>query len=137
VGYFWSEAQGWSLVWDQDEDEETAARSPSGGPIITWGGPPVAPKTGRNRWHFHLAPGAGSDQESEVVRLVSLGATRLDEVAGSDGRVVLADPDGNEPRVLVLGVGGFAGCRRWRARQRGCGSCGCSASAARTFSSRS
>ena len=28
VGYFWSEALGWPLVWDQDE--ETAIRSPRG-----------------------------------------------------------------------------------------------------------
>ena len=39
VGYFWSEALGWPLVWDQDQ--ETAIRSPHGGPKITWGGPPA------------------------------------------------------------------------------------------------
>ncbi len=43
VGYFWSEALGWPLVWDQDE--ETAIQSPHGGSKISWGGPPVAPKT--------------------------------------------------------------------------------------------
>ena len=36
VGYFWSRALGWPLVWDRDE--ETAIRSPLGGPKITWGG---------------------------------------------------------------------------------------------------
>ncbi|GAA3160164.1 hypothetical protein GCM10020001_100380 [Nonomuraea salmonea] len=41
VGYFWSAALEWPLVWDQDE--ETAIRSPHGGPKITWGGPPLAP----------------------------------------------------------------------------------------------
>ena len=40
VGYFWSEALGWPLVWDQDQ--ETAIRSPYGGPKITWGGPPLS-----------------------------------------------------------------------------------------------
>ena len=30
VGYFWSAALGWPLVWDQDQ--ETAIRSPRGGP---------------------------------------------------------------------------------------------------------
>ena len=30
VGYFWSEALAWPLVWDQDQ--ETAIRSPHGGP---------------------------------------------------------------------------------------------------------
>ena len=73
VGYFWSEALGWPLVWDQDE--ETAIQSPQGGPKITWGGPPVQPKTGKNRLHFDLAPPADGDQQAEVDRLVSLGAT--------------------------------------------------------------
>ena len=90
VGYFWSEALGWPLVWDQDQ--ETAIRSPHGGPKITWGGPPVRPKVGANRLHFDLA--AVGDQEAEVDRLVALGATRLDAVPG--GPVAMADPDGNE-----------------------------------------
>ena len=91
VGLFWSAALGWPLVWDQDE--ETAIQSPRGGTKVAWGGPPVAPKNGRNRQRFDLAP-AGSDQEAEVDRLVSLGATRLG--LGEDGAVELADPDGNE-----------------------------------------
>ncbi|MEQ4305618.1 VOC family protein [Plantactinospora sp. B6F1] len=91
VGHFWSEALGWPLVWDQNQ--ETAIQSPLGGTKVAWGGPPVAPKTGRNRQRFDLVP-AGGDQRTEVDRLVSLGATRL-EVA-DDGAVVLADPDGNE-----------------------------------------
>src|SRR6266849_2633393 len=54
VGYFWSEALGWPLVWGQDE--ETAIRAPDGtGPFIAWGGPPLAPKTGKNRLHLHIA----------------------------------------------------------------------------------
>ena len=71
VGYFWSEALGWPLVWDQDQ--ETAIQSPSGGTKIAWGGPPVRPKTGKNRMHFDLAPPADEDQQAEVDRLVSLG----------------------------------------------------------------
>jgi predicted enzyme related to lactoylglutathione lyase len=94
VGYFWAEALGWPLVWDQDQ--ETAIRSPHGGPKITWGGPPVAPKTGKNRLHFDLAPAADGDQQAEVERLVALGATRVDIGQGEVGWVVLADPDGNE-----------------------------------------
>jgi predicted enzyme related to lactoylglutathione lyase len=99
VGYFWSEALAWPLVWDQDE--ETAIRSPQGGPKITWGGPPVAPKVGKNRLHFDIAPPAGGDQQAEVDRLVSLGATRLDIGQGEVSWVVMADPDGNEFCVLT------------------------------------
>ncbi|HSK92195.1 MAG TPA: VOC family protein [Euzebyales bacterium] len=91
VGLFWSEALGWPLVWDQDQ--ETAIQSPRGGTKVAWGGPPVAPKEGRNRQRFDLAP-TGGDQRAEVDRLVSLGATWLE--VGVDGAVVLADPDGNE-----------------------------------------
>jgi len=43
VGQFWSEALGWPLVWDQDE--ETAIRAPDGtGPIVQWSGPPLMQK---------------------------------------------------------------------------------------------
>jgi predicted enzyme related to lactoylglutathione lyase len=99
VGYFWSEALGWPLVWDQDQ--ETAIQSPHGGSKITWGGPPVAPKTGKNRLHFDIAPPADGDQQAEVERLVSLGATRIDIGQGEVSWVVMADPDGNEFCVLT------------------------------------
>lgn len=96
VGYFWSRALGWPLVWDQDE--ETAIQSPEGGTKITWGGPPVAPKTGRNRVFFELALPDGADLEAECERLVALGATRPDSGAGDsdDAGVLMLDPDGNE-----------------------------------------
>jgi predicted enzyme related to lactoylglutathione lyase len=99
VGYFWSEALGWPLVWNQDQ--ETAIRSPHGGPKITWGGPPVNPRTGKNRLHFDLAPPLGGDQKAEVDRLVALGAKRVDIGQGDVSWVVLADPDGNEFCVLT------------------------------------
>ncbi len=98
VGYFWSEALGWPLVWDQDQ--ETAIRSPRGGPKISWGGPPLTPKTGKYRLHFDVAPVDG-DQETEVGRLVSLGATRVDIGQGGFSWVVMADPDGHEFCVLT------------------------------------
>jgi len=99
VGYFWSRALGWPLVWDQDQ--ETAIRSPHGGPKVTWGGPPLMPKAGKERLHFDLAPAAGGDQEAEVERLVSLGATRADIGQGEVSWVVMADPDGHEFCVLA------------------------------------
>ncbi|MGY0071613.1 VOC family protein [Streptomyces sp. QTS137] len=99
AGYFWSRALGWPLVWDQDQ--ETAIRSPRGGPKITWGGPPLMPKAGKNRLHFGLAPPAHGDQQAEADRLVSLGATRVDIGQGEAGRVVMADPDGHEFCVLT------------------------------------
>ncbi len=99
AGYFWSEALGWPLVWDQDE--ETAIRSPHGGPKLTWGGPPLKEKTGKERVHLDIAPSGGSSQEDEVERLLSLGATRADIGQGDVSWVVLADPDGHEFCVLA------------------------------------
>jgi catechol 2,3-dioxygenase-like lactoylglutathione lyase family enzyme len=94
VGYFWSRALGWPLVWDQDE--ETAIRSPHGGPKITWGGPPLAPRTGKYRLHFDLAPAAGADLQAETDRLLALGATYADIGQGDVDWVVMVDPDGHE-----------------------------------------
>ncbi len=96
AGVFWSQAMGWPLVWD--ENEETAIQSPHGGTKVAWGGPPLAPKPARNRQRFELAPPDG-DQRAEVDRLISLGATRLTD--GPDGAVELADPDGNEFSVTA------------------------------------
>jgi predicted enzyme related to lactoylglutathione lyase len=99
VGYFWSEALGWPLVWDQDE--ETAIRHPDGtGPFITWG-PPVPTKSTKNRLHLDIAPTADGDQGAEVGRLISLGAARIDIGQGDVSWVVMADLDGNEFCVLT------------------------------------
>jgi predicted enzyme related to lactoylglutathione lyase len=99
VGYFWSEALGWPLVWDQNE--ETAIRAPDGtGPLITWSGPPLIAKLGKNRLHLHVAPLDHGDQRAEVDRLVALGAARIDIGQGDVSWVVMADPDDNEFCVL-------------------------------------
>jgi catechol 2,3-dioxygenase-like lactoylglutathione lyase family enzyme len=88
VGLFWRDALGWPLVWD--ENEETAVQSPLGGTKVSWGGPPVEPKHGRNRQRFDLVV---ADLSEETERLIALGAAFLVDLA--DG-VELADPDGNE-----------------------------------------
>jgi hypothetical protein len=75
-------------VWDRDE--ETAVQSPHGGTKVSWGGPPLAPKNGRNRQRLDFA---APDLAVEVQRLVALGATHL---GGRAGVVELADLDGNE-----------------------------------------
>ncbi len=99
VGRFWSAALGWPLVWDQDQ--ETAIRSPAGGPKITWGGPPLMPRPPVTRQHYDLVPAPGADATSETQRLVGLGARVLRR---EDDRVVLADPDGND-FCLLTGAG--------------------------------
>jgi hypothetical protein len=88
VGLFWRDALDWPLVWD--ENEETAVQSPLGGTKVSWGGPPVEPKHGRNQQRFDLVT---AEPSSEAERLVSLGAILLADLV--DG-VELADPDGND-----------------------------------------
>jgi catechol 2,3-dioxygenase-like lactoylglutathione lyase family enzyme len=99
AGYFWSEALGWPLVWDQGL--QTAIRSPHGGPKISWDAEGMMPKTGKDRLHFELAPPPDGDQYAEADRLVSLGATRADIGESKVSCVVLADPDGREFCVLT------------------------------------
>jgi catechol 2,3-dioxygenase-like lactoylglutathione lyase family enzyme len=96
VGVFWSNALGWPLVWDQDQ--QTAVQSPHGGTKIAWGGPPLAPRVGRDRQRIDLVTVDG-EQSAEVDRLVSLGATRLETAEGV--ALALADPDGNKFSLLA------------------------------------
>lgn len=96
VGQFWSEALRWPLVWDHDD--ETAIQSPLGGTKIAWGGPPVAPLSGRMRQRLDLAVTA-DELDAELDRLVELGASRLSAGASE---LALSDPDGNEFRLAVL-----------------------------------
>lgn len=110
VGYFWSEVLGWPLVWDQDE--ETAIQARSGGTKITWSGPPLMARKGRDRLRLVLAVTPESELDAVVCRLVALGATRPHtNHGGADGvEAAMSDPDGNEFRVIakrsVTGGGG-------------------------------
>ena len=99
TGVFWSEVLGWPLVWDQQE--ETAIRAPDlTGPLITWSGPPLIPKLGKNRLHLDIAPLEVGGQQAEVDRLVGLGARCVDIGQGDVRWQVMADPDDNEFCVL-------------------------------------
>jgi Glyoxalase-like domain len=55
----------------------------------------------KNRLHLDLRPVEG-DRDTELARLLDLGATEVDDRRLSDGRgwVVLADPEGNEFCIL-------------------------------------
>jgi predicted enzyme related to lactoylglutathione lyase len=97
TGHFWGRAIGWPVVYDEDGD--VAIRAPDGrGPFITFG-PPAATTGGKSRLHLDLLP-ADDDQATEVDRVIALGASRID-IRGDVPWVVLADPDGNEFRVLT------------------------------------
>ena len=79
----------------------TAIQSPSGGSKITWSGPPSMPRTGKDRLRFDIAPPAHGDQQTEVDRLVSLGAARIEIGQDEASWVAMADADGNKFRVLT------------------------------------
>ncbi len=98
---FWSEALGWRVTYE--EDEEVVLEPPTGSPeegvvpdILFL--PVPEGKVVKNRVHLDLRP---ADQALEVARLEALGARRVD--VGQDDTVtwvVMADPEGNEFCVL-------------------------------------
>jgi predicted enzyme related to lactoylglutathione lyase len=99
LGHFWSEALGWPLVWDQDE--ETAIQAPDGtGPKITWSGPPLMSRTGPERIHFHLSPQPDVTADDAAGHLLALGAHRARHRANCPGTVAFIDVDGN-PFCLI------------------------------------
>jgi predicted enzyme related to lactoylglutathione lyase len=101
IASFWEEALGWRRT--HEEPDEVVLEPPVGSPEDG-----VAPdllflkvpesKTVKNRLHIDLRP---ADQQAEVERLESLGASRVSVGQGDDVTwVVLADPEGNEFCVL-------------------------------------
>ena len=100
-GRFWSAVLGWEHGVDEDGDVwvEPAADHPDSGavrPLLFLAVPES--KSVKNRIHLDLRP---DDQDLEVDRLETLGAARVFVGQdGTEGWVVLADPEGNEFCVL-------------------------------------
>ena len=98
---FWSQVLGWGHRVDEDGDiwVEPSEDHPDYGsarPLLFLGVPEA--KSAKNRIHLDLVP---DDQEREVERLETLGATRASiGQTGNESWVVLADPEGNEFCVL-------------------------------------
>ena len=98
---WWSELLGWQEVWRSDDGAEVAVGSPTSG-STNWLFHRVADaKTTKNRLHVDLRPPDGSDQATELARLLELGAVRVDIGQGEAPWAVLADPEGNEFCLLV------------------------------------
>jgi len=98
---FWCAALDWEQRTDEDGDIwiEPAEDNPEFDrvkPLLIVRG--NERKAGKNRLHLDLIP---DDQEREVERLESLGASRPDiGQTGNESWVVLADPEGNEFCIL-------------------------------------
>jgi len=95
---WWAQVLGWQVLEDEDpDDDEVAIGDPSGSPLTLLFLQVPEAKTIKNRLHLDLRPPDGSDQQTELGRLLGLGARRID--VGQESSVswlVLADPEGNE-----------------------------------------
>jgi predicted enzyme related to lactoylglutathione lyase len=95
---FWGAAAGWTV--HEQNDEWARLRSPAGiGPYLELVRVDE-PDALRHRIHLDLLPTPGSDQDAEVARLRSMGATDADVGQGDVPWRVLADPEGNQFCVL-------------------------------------
>lgn len=95
LGRWWADALGWVVVNDAPEEFEIRPRADRLPGLIF---EPVAEaKSGKNRLHMDFRP---DDQQTEVARLLGLGARHADVGQGLQSWVVMADPEGNEFCVL-------------------------------------
>jgi len=103
---WWAQVLGWHVVGgaSEDEDNDTLADEDEVGIEPDDGSPlgvlflrvPEA-KSVKNRLHLDLRPQDGSDQQTELARLIELGARPVDIGQGIEVTwYVLADPEGNE-----------------------------------------
>jgi catechol 2,3-dioxygenase-like lactoylglutathione lyase family enzyme len=97
VGAFWAELLGMPLQSEPGSDgtEYWLDFGPEGRDLLFL--VVAEAKTIKNRLHLDLRP---DDQEAEVERALSLGATHVDIGQGQQTWVVLADPEGNEFCIL-------------------------------------
>ena len=100
---FWEKVLGFAQDPDDPNEpghEECMIFSPDGRTRVLFIEVPEK-KQVKNRVHFDLVPAEGTRDE-EAARLVSIGATVVDDLRRPDGSgwVVLADPEGNEFCIL-------------------------------------
>jgi hypothetical protein len=96
---FWSSVLGWETIATDDEDgelEEVEIADPERPdlPTLLFIGVPDD-KVTKNRLHIDVRP-AGVDQQTELTRLLEIGAREIDIGQGDQTWHVLADPEGNE-----------------------------------------
>lgn len=94
VAEFWCAALGWKVL---DDEDGVLCLGPEDG---SWPGIDIAPVPDgkpdvKNRLHLDLRAD-GTDTQSELDRLISLGARHADIGQGDVSWHVLADPEGNE-----------------------------------------
>lgn len=91
---WWSQVLGWPVT---EEDPDEVSIAPADGSATEWLFLRVPDERQvKNRLHPDIRPADGSDQQTELARLLELGATRVDVGQGDVPWIVLADPEGNE-----------------------------------------
>ena len=103
---FWRELLAYEMDADDPNEpghEECAIHDPQSGHVILFLEVPET-KAVKNRIHFDLRPRDGVTRDEEVQRVLTLGATQVEDCRGIHGAgtgwVVLADPEGNEFCIL-------------------------------------
>ena len=95
VADFWARVLDYDVIDRGPEGEVEIAGKLSGAPTLVFV-PVPEPKTVKNRVHIDVNPTA-TDHETELERLLALGAQRVDVGQTAEvSWVVLADPEGNE-----------------------------------------
>jgi hypothetical protein len=95
---FWSRALGWPVL--SERENEIVIGPDVNAPIGMCFMPVSDVKRVKNRVHLDVTTSAG-DRGSEIERLISLGARRVDiGQTGQESWTVLADPEGNEFCVI-------------------------------------
>lgn len=107
---FWTQVLQWQVL---SEREREVVIGPDEHAEVGICFMPVADeKSVKNRVHLDLNPGANvdpADRETEIERIVALGARRVDVgQTGDESWTVLADPEGNEfcilrPKATLIG----------------------------------
>ena len=95
LGHWWARALDWIVTFEDDTEVEIRSAAEIT-PGILFLRVTEGQRT-KNRLHLDFRP---IDQNAEVERLLSLGATHRDIGQGEVTWVVLADPEGNEFCVL-------------------------------------
>lgn len=94
IARFWAEVLGYSIT-DETDDGVEISGGPGVLPTLVFVRVPEG-KTVKNRVHIDVNASGGSDQETELARLLALGARKVDIGQGDVSWIVLADPEGNE-----------------------------------------
>jgi predicted enzyme related to lactoylglutathione lyase len=104
VSAFWSAVLGWEVQSEVQWFWMTASGADQTKDVAMVFLPVPEAKTVKNRVHVDVSP-TGCTQADELVRLLALGAVRIDVGQGDQPWVVLADPEGNEFCLLHSQVG--------------------------------